>query len=228
MSDLLARLAARAVGGTVSAQPRLPARFEASAGTEGSESGFELVEREVIAETPSDNPVAPQRRPMAVRRSDDQAHTSRPTAPPAADGPDSTGTAGRPQEVASVTRRRAASGPPTGKRGSPAIGAVRPDRVTTIARAAIDASGDPLLRSAGPVPASPVPGGTAGPPRAFFEPGGTASASGQEPPAVRVHIGRLEIRASLPEPTPPPARAQRVHEPAARSVSLADYLRGAR
>lgn len=228
MSDLLARLAARAVGETVAAQPRLPARFEANAGTEGSESGFELVEREVIAETPSDIPVAPQRGPTAVRRSDDHTDTARPTAPRAGDRPSSAGIAGQAQEVASLTRRREAPGPPADKRGSPAIGAVGPDRVMTVARAAIDASGDPLLRSAGPVPASPVPASTAGPPRAFIERGGTASASAPEPPAVRVHIGRLEIRASLPEPTPPPSRAQRVHEPAARSVSLADYLRGAR
>ena len=46
-----------------------------------------------------------------------------------------------------------------------------------------------------------------------------------EPPPVRVHIGRLEVRANVqeqPRPAPPPQPA----EP--EGLSLSDYLRGRR
>ncbi len=55
----------------------------------------------------------------------------------------------------------------------------------------------------------------------------SATSEAPEPPAVRVHIGRLEIRANLPEPAssrpPTPPRKD-----AAKGVSLGDYLRGTR
>ncbi len=51
-----------------------------------------------------------------------------------------------------------------------------------------------------------------------------ATVAADEPP-VRVHIGRLEVRANLEQPAPKPAR----REPARQEgVSLADYLRGRR
>jgi len=59
------------------------------------------------------------------------------------------------------------------------------------------------------------------------EPIRAATPGSQESPAVRVHIGRLEIRANLPEPAPPRPRTP-PGEAAVKGVSLADYLRGIR
>jgi hypothetical protein len=46
-----------------------------------------------------------------------------------------------------------------------------------------------------------------------------------EPPAVLVHIGRLEVRANLHEAPPQRPRRTETHPP---GPSLADYLRGRR
>ncbi len=54
-----------------------------------------------------------------------------------------------------------------------------------------------------------------------------AIAVAEPSPAVRVHIGRLEIRANLQAaPPPPPARSR--DEPRADGRALSDYLRGER
>jgi hypothetical protein len=47
----------------------------------------------------------------------------------------------------------------------------------------------------------------------------------EETPPVRVHIGRLEVRASLPEPAAQPPRRETPRTP---GLSLSDYLRGER
>ena len=51
-----------------------------------------------------------------------------------------------------------------------------------------------------------------------------ATVAADEPP-VRVHIGRLEVRANLEQPAPKPVRRE---PPRQEGVSLADYLRGRR
>ena len=47
-----------------------------------------------------------------------------------------------------------------------------------------------------------------------------------EEPAVRVHIGRLEVRANLEQPPPPPRHTPTTDT--AEGLSLSDYLRGRR
>jgi hypothetical protein len=74
------------------------------------------------------------------------------------------------------------------------------------------------VRLAPPVPASPAPLVEA----PFLAPPATAIVR-EEPPAVRVHIGRLEVRANLQEPAP---RQPRRDDPRSPGRSLADYLRG--
>jgi hypothetical protein len=51
----------------------------------------------------------------------------------------------------------------------------------------------------------------------------TARAAPDDQPTVRVHIGRLEVRANLEQPAPKPQRRQ---EPRTPELSLSDYLRG--
>jgi hypothetical protein len=52
-----------------------------------------------------------------------------------------------------------------------------------------------------------------------------AAAASAESPAVRVHIGRLEVRANLQEQ---PRRPERPPAPRPQELSLSDYLRGRR
>jgi hypothetical protein len=99
---------------------------------------------------------------------------------------------------------------------------VEPD-VTPIEAAVLRAPLEPAAVAA--TPASPVPASPSAPfeaPRATREAAAVARA---EPPPVRVHIGRLEVRANVEEP-----RAQPPRRESARPVelSLADYLRGTR
>ena len=49
--------------------------------------------------------------------------------------------------------------------------------------------------------------------------------SSTQPPPVRVHIGRLEVRAKVQEPPRPQVLRE---EPREQGLSLADYLRGGR
>jgi hypothetical protein len=46
-------------------------------------------------------------------------------------------------------------------------------------------------------------------------------------PSVRVHIGRLEVRANVQQAPPQPQPPRRA-EPRAQELSLSDYLRGKR
>jgi hypothetical protein len=56
--------------------------------------------------------------------------------------------------------------------------------------------------------------------------GRSAGVAAPERPIVRVHIGRLEIRATLPEPQP--SRPAPIREAAPETLSLSKYLRGSR
>jgi hypothetical protein len=80
-----------------------------------------------------------------------------------------------------------------------------------------------------PVPALPVlvPATPTGVDSRVPEPGAPAAPAvvRDEPSAVRVHIGRLEVRANLQQ-TPPEPRPREGDSP--HELSLADYLRGKR
>lgn len=211
MTDFLSRVAARAVGANAPARPRLAGLFE-PAGT-ADDATLEVVEGEVVA-------------PTTAPRADDTAARAELAPPPAAP----TASSGRrPDEsvVAAVVpppAERAPAPPPAGLESAhdplppaaPARG--RPRAATpaaTASRAAVVAAA-PLTQALPATrvgaPSSGLSRGSAAPPRA-------------EAPPVRVHIGRLEVRANLQ----PPVREQpRREAPRPEGVSLADYLRGQR
>ncbi len=209
MSAFLTRLAARAVGQAAIAQPRLPSLFEAA-----SEPSHPL---DVIDDEVAVGPEA------AVARS---------AAPASADSPAGERTARAVSRVAASRAAAEAIRDPASQRTElarrqDAIGrTVVADHAATEEQA-IASDTSPVAQPSLIVPAEPLAVATPVPSRSADEATRSASPSGPEPPAVRVHIGRLEIRANLPEPAPvrPPARQVREE---ATSVSLADYLRGAR
>jgi hypothetical protein len=127
--------------------------------------------------------------------------------------------------------------PPAGERGRGHVESWRHE-VEVIERVESTSSSSTPARAAeqaaGVVPAAEtLPPPTAAPP-ALAAPNPAAAALELPPvpaaaegrPEVRVHIGRLEVRANL-QPAPPPRR--REAEPqAALELSLTDYLRGSR
>lgn len=208
MSDLLGRLAARAVGAPALAQPLLPVSPAGAAA-----GGIEVVDEQVAA------PGAP---PRALAQPPDEPGRAGPhrvleeTPGPAA-----------PVEAAqtvplAVPPPAPASEPPRRERPLPApepVSAVpatdaEPDARPAEPRTAVTVSAVPAT------PAVPVPAAPAGPPTPA-----AAAAARDEPPPVRVHIGRLEVRASLEEaPRPQPLAVPRQPD----GLSLSDYLRGRR
>lgn len=223
MSAFLARLAARAVGQVPVAQPRVPSPFEAAAGPEESQHALEVIDDEVA--------VGPE---SAVTRS---------TAPAAADWPAGDATsralssAASSRTAARATRDPATQGTepaPSGQRQD-ATGRPDPRRPRTIVADQAAPDEQALVSDTAPVPqaslivpAEPPSAATPVASRSANDAIRSASPSAAEPPAVRVHIGRLEIRANLPESAPARPPARQVREEAAGGVSLADYLRGAR
>jgi hypothetical protein len=128
-------------------------------------------------------------------------------------------------ERAGSDRRQDATGRP-GRRRSLTVVA---DRAAPDERPeALASHSVPVPQTSLIVPAVPLSAATPAASRSTGDPIRSASPSAPEPPAVRVHIGRLEIRANLPEVAPVRPRARQVREEAAGGVSLADYLRGAR
>lgn len=229
MSEFLARLAARAVGQAAAAQPRLPGLFETGSGSGAVQDGFEVIDEEVPA----------GRRPAAAVAATEASRAAVPAEP--APG-------GRPAPVAAtptdsldvVVRTTTADAAGSGSTTSPrrARLAVARRDVTAERPAATDRGPSSAVgdgRDAEPIPPASLP--VAAVPLAAVSP--TPSWSGsesiraattpaQEPPTVRVHIGRLEIRASLPEAETARPPTRRVREELVKGVSLADYLRGAR
>jgi hypothetical protein len=225
VTDFLARLAARAVGGQPVARPRLPALFEELDRTGESLAGLELVESEVLvlapavtraAETAPTGVIDPPGRPEAEaerpRVSRDQLPPRPvPRAAPAAQRP-----AAEPAPGASETR----AGPAEAGRTDSGEPRTTTDGVREIVRTGRTprAAAVPAVQRA--AAASPV-GAVRASRRAADSPG--ASIPG--PPTVRVHIGRLEVRANLQAaPAPPPPR-QREQE---QALPLGEYLRGKR
>ena len=201
MSNFLGRMAARAVGSTAVAQPRLPALFEPG--------GLEVAESTTVARAP---------RPASVPRAT-ASETERKRAPEIRAEREQVA---RP-EVATQTRKAARAAtpaaPPALATVTPAPGPAptepsEPDSPPSLAEAIASLTKQP-------VPATPALHGARrdAPPT----PAATAAVRDQPPP-VRVHIGRLEVRANLESPAPPPRPA----EPAPQGLSLSDYLRGKR
>jgi hypothetical protein len=212
MSGFLARVAARAVGLATAAQPRLRARFEEAV---QADLGLEVIEAEVAA-----TPGAPRRTP-----SEPEPAVARPRRRPAA------GTPAPPPAVAPV--RAEAPTPPLPSVVHPAAELDEPAS-TGPDGASVDESGERVATPAAavlPVGAPSPQAVTAAPARraAPASPPPVApallSAARPEPPAVSVHIGRLEVRANLQQPSP--QRMRRESTPT-QELSLADYLGGRR
>jgi hypothetical protein len=228
MSDFLARIAARSVGERPAARPRLPALLAepASALAESPEAS----EDEAVVAPPPHVPraaaTAPTRpvalsdlggveaageRVTGARKAGDDEGSVAASAAPARQEPSDAGgerspppprSAPAPEPDALEADGRTPPpfpapnpAPPPGPGGTRAVRAL--SATTSLAR--------PRSRAAAPAPA----------PRAREA----------EPAPVRVHIGRLEVRATLQQPEREPTRREQPRSP---ELSLADYLRGKR
>jgi hypothetical protein len=213
VSAFLARLAARAVGQVPVAQPRLPSLFEAASEPEESRHALEAIDDEVAVG--SEAAVTPASADSPVRAATSRALSS---------------------EVPARTAAQAIRDPAT-DRTEPARSGQRRDvrRPRTVVADQVAPDEQALASYTAPVPqlalivpAEPLSSATPVASRSADDTVRSATPSTPEPPAVRVHIGRLEIRANLPEAAPVRPPARQVREEAASGVSLADYLRGAR
>ena len=219
MSDFVSRVAARAVGQAASAQPRLPALFEPSGPGGG---GLEVVE-ETVTPAASRSPASP----VALEAGSALEHPV--AAPPGTARPQP----GRPARAtpARPRHREAYSASDdnlslaaAGGGGAAAESFVEP---TSAERGTGVAPASPLA----PVSASPGAAAAAKPvaraaPVASTPPPVARTAAAEQGP-VRVHIGRLEVRADLQE-APVPQRARERPRPQPQELSLGDYLRGKR
>jgi hypothetical protein len=218
MSAFLARLAARAVGQVPVAQPRVPSLFEAA-----SPHAVEVTDDEVA--------VGPQ------------SATARSTAPTSAVSPTdnamstTVASAASSRTPAQAIRDPAMQGMEPVRSGQRQDAAARPgprpprtvvsDQVAPEdGPGALPSDPAPVPRTSLFVPAGPL--STATPVASHSVNEVIRTSSAPEPPAVRVHIGRLEIRANLPEAAPVRPPARQVREESSSVLSLADYLRGAR
>ncbi|MFN2417709.1 MAG: hypothetical protein ABR593_02140 [Candidatus Limnocylindria bacterium] len=219
MSAFLARLAARAVGQVPVAQPRLSSLYEASSEPEESQHGLEVIDDKVAVgpESPVTPASADSRGGDATSRAVSPAPASR-TAAEAIRDPGMQRT-----EPAESRQRQDATGRPGTRRPRTVVAdQAAPDERVLASDPA------PVPQTSPIVPAVPLSAATPVPRRSPNDAIRSATPSAPEPPAVRVHIGRLEIRANLPEAAPVRPPARQVREEAATGVSLADYLRGAR
>ena len=210
MSDFVGRIAARAVGDAVLAQPRVRGLFEDES---AAGAGLVVIDEEVPA------PARPQPAPEAPVPT---AEGSTVPAPPAE--------APAPRAGDARSRAPAETRPPARvQRGETPVA---PPRLPHPAEPAHEQRHEPaapvaVVESTGPerVTATPavmpaVRARAALPPPVPPAPGMRA-----EPPVVRVHIGRLEVRANVHEPL---REAPRAAEPKPQALTLADYLRGKR
>jgi hypothetical protein len=208
--DFIGRVAARAVGERAAASPRVPSLFEAPGPAPGG--ALEVIDEEVVAPAPTRATLGAR---AAPRRSGDAPVPSAAPAPlPGESG------AMRVEADPLPPAERGVEAPPreSGERMPEPVATTRapaPPGTQHEERApAAVAVAAPVLTPALPVvpraPARAVPMPAAAP---------------AEPPAVRVHIGRLEVRANLQEQ---PRRPERSPAPRPQELSLSDYLRGQR
>jgi hypothetical protein len=194
----------------------LPSLFEAA--TEPSHA-LEVIDDEVAVapESPATPASGDSRGRDATSRAASSAASSRTAAEPIRDPGMQ-----RAEPAESGQRQDATGRPGTRRPRTVVVDHAAPDEQ------AIASDPAPVPQASLIVPAVPLSAATPIASRSTNDAIRSASPSPPEPPAVRVHIGRLEIRANLPEagPVRPPAR--QVRDEAARGVSLADYLRGAR
>lgn len=208
MSDFLGRVAARAVGQAALAQPRLPALF-APAETVAPDAGLEAVGSALAPAPPGIAVTMHLREPRYVT----------PRAQPRATEPVAAAVRARP-------RAQAALAVPAAERdGREPDGAAEPRRAAE--RPAVRApAGLETPRAAEPATALPVPTVAASPIAAPQTVSPLAPLGRNDTPPVRVHIGRLEVRANVQELSrPQPARSESRR---AEELSLGDYLRGRR
>jgi hypothetical protein len=210
VSDFLARVAARAVGEAPLAQPRLPALFEPGA------PGLDIVDTEAVTHAPSEQLTAVRRHATS------ETHTHR-----APETDDRRMPAASPEPVEAMPLMREAP------RAVPTLPALGGERDAPVPESTPVASPEPPvpLSLADAVARVTAPAVPAAPARQETEvrvaAAHTASAQvHDEPPAVRVHIGRLEVRANLQNAAPPPQPRPADARP--QGLSLADYLRGKR
>lgn len=223
MTDFLGRLAARAVGQASTAQPRLASRFEDPVDGAPGDGSLEFDETELIASPAEASPAASDSGPTSTndRARADIGILERSTGAPAAQSGQRRGEA-----AAHAVERRlpvlVAEGVDTVPRASsPLVASVASDEVVV---AATPPEASPLVAASIVVSPGAVSHATArNRPNELGRSIGTPS---PEPPIVRVHIGRLDIRANLPEPKP--ARSTPTRESAKETVSLSAYLRGSR
>jgi hypothetical protein len=201
VSDLLSRLAARAVGEAPRAQPRIAILDDV--GVVAPEAAPEAVADALAARA---IPVAP-----AVRSETPETRVTPPPArqplpavpPPAA--------AERAEDIAEQRTVDAPSSPePAAERVEPQVAAAR-----------VKAAPAPPVVPAAPALSAPVVTRIA---NTHVERVHTVATMAADEPPVRVHIGRLEVRANLEQtpPQPSPREPDRPEE----GPSLADYLRG--
>ena len=232
MSDLISRLAARAVAPGADARPRVRSRFEPSS-TGGPGPGGIDAEHAAASDGPELPGDAGEHRSWrGVDGPHDEARL-----PPAG----RRGSAPRP--LSASTRRVDASAPRAGAAGLDA--ALPSDRGHGLVRAAAPST-TPATR---PPDGSPrgtrrtasMPIGAASPglpvrarPTAASPLGGRVdphiapSESTPAGPVVRIHIGRLDVRANLQAAPPPAASEQGATDRGERGLSLPDYLAGRR
>ena len=207
MSDFLGRIAARAVGAPALAQPRLPVTLAGTAA-----AGLEIVDEEVVV------PGAPPRTPVLPSGEPGRAE---PRSVPEAASPPTTPVESSPTVPSAPAPREQERGLPRQQRLTPALEpvlAIRPDAEPDAPPAELRTTA--AVNAAPATPAAPVLAAPAG----AVAPAAVAAAR-DEPPPVRVHIGRLEVRASLEE-APRPQQLPEPREP--EGLSLSDYLRGRR
>jgi len=218
VSDLLTRLAARAVGVPPLAAPRPATPFEREPQGDLLELVAEVPARpQVQAPMPGARPAPPA---PGGERSRDERVRGEAAAAPGRGEPPAASEAGA-ERTPSVVREDLWS--PSSAAPEPELEAVLP---------AWAARGEGLTPAHGedvPAPAAPAatavvavpatrPASAAAPPA----PPGELAPAAPEAPAVRVHIGRLEVRANLEQPRSEPTRRSESLEPA---LSLSDYLR---
>ena len=225
--DFLTRLAQRTTGALPTVQPRLPARFESTAGTRPGTGYFS----EVATETsPPDKQSPAPRMSMIKHPQPGQAvfEDSQPAdRPPTAKGPPPATVPEGARTEAQGSRRSNAALPPKTQLGQdpPAVVGPAPKPIQSLYDLSIQPA--PLPRPALQVDARPAHAVAAGPQRSE-----TRAPAGGHPiaeaitvetaaPTVHVRIGRIDVRAIMP---PPPLRP--AARPSAPRSSLEDYLSG--
>jgi hypothetical protein len=197
MSDFVGRIAARAVGDAVLAQPRVRGLFEDQS---APGAGFEVLDEEISA------PARPQPAPKAPVPTAEGSMV--PAPPPEAPAPRTRHARTRaPEERLTPARPQRSEARAVSPEPPQSTEPARERRSEPAAPVTVVESVAPAVRAGVALPPPPAP------------------AVRVEPPVVRVHIGRLEVRANVHEPAREESRAG---EPQPQGLTLSEYLRGRR